>query len=143
MGDTADFESQETITFDEFRAWMTGLIQGKRGALPDIEDWKMIKKMMDKVVPEKEFINIPQPIDPGIAPQPPFYPSAPPYVPWASPTTDKWTISDSTDNIPSFTTGSGDWYIGTYAVSSSPELSMDDLLKAAEDIENYNKETEK
>ncbi len=76
-------ENKETITYDEFRAWMTGLIVGKRGALPDLEDWKMIKKMMDKVVPEKEVITIPsipaEPIQPyNPAPYQPWYPG--PYV---------------------------------------------------------------
>lgn len=57
-------ENKETISFDEFRAWMTGLIVGKRGALPDLDDWKMIKKMMDKVVPEKEIITLPATSEP-------------------------------------------------------------------------------
>lgn len=52
--------NKETITFNEFRAWLTGLIVGKRGELPDLEDWKQIKEMLDKVVAEKETITIPQ-----------------------------------------------------------------------------------
>ena len=43
---------QEEYTFNEFKAWLAGLIRGKRGALPDIEDWKAIKEMLDKVVPD-------------------------------------------------------------------------------------------
>ncbi len=37
------------ITFDEFKAWVNQLIVDKKGALPDLNDWKEIKKMMDKV----------------------------------------------------------------------------------------------
>lgn len=50
-------ESKETITFAEFQAWLTGLIRGKAGALPDLDDWRMIKKMLDKVVAEKEVVK--------------------------------------------------------------------------------------
>lgn len=56
-----NINEKKTITFDEFRAWLTGLIVGKRGALPDIDDWKMIKEMMDKVVPENEIVTMPRP----------------------------------------------------------------------------------
>ena len=57
-------ESKTTITFDEFRAWLTGLIRGKNGALPDLNDWKLIRMMMDKVVAEKEIITLPAPMQP-------------------------------------------------------------------------------
>ena len=78
---------KETITFDEFRAWLTGLIVGKRGALPDLDDWKQIKQMMDKVVPEKETITIhvpttpvqPEPHYPWTPPQPYYVGDPPPY----------------------------------------------------------------
>ena len=89
------FESKEVITFDEFKAWLTGLIVGKRGALPDLEDWKQIKKMMDKVVPEtiieerEVFKDFPFPSDPQPwkSPITPMIPASPPvtpdpYVPW-------------------------------------------------------------
>jgi len=55
-------ESKEEISFNEFKAWLTGLIRGKRGQLPDLEDWKQIKVMMDKVEPEVETITLPAPI---------------------------------------------------------------------------------
>lgn len=42
-------EQEETITFTEFKAWLTGLVRGKGGALPDLEDWKQIKIMIDRV----------------------------------------------------------------------------------------------
>lgn len=60
---------KETITFNEFKAWLTGLVVGKKGALPDIDDWKQIKKMMDKVVSEEKIVTIPVPSDP-VEPQP-------------------------------------------------------------------------
>lgn len=53
---------KETITFLEFKAWLTGLVIGKKGALPDLEDWKKIKKELDKVEPEK--IIVPGPSNP-------------------------------------------------------------------------------
>lgn len=52
-------ENKEEISFNEFKAWLTGLIRGKRGQLPDVEDWKQIKVMMDKVAPEVEFTTLP------------------------------------------------------------------------------------
>lgn len=55
MENTRENEEQETITFNEFKTWLLGLIQGKNGALPDLDDWKEIKLMLDKVhVPEAE-----------------------------------------------------------------------------------------
>ncbi len=49
-------ELKEEITFDEFKAWMMGLVRGKGSKLPNIDDWRIIKTMMDKVVPDKETI---------------------------------------------------------------------------------------
>lgn len=40
---------RSTFTIDEFRAWLARLIQDKRGALPDLDDWKLIKEQLDKV----------------------------------------------------------------------------------------------
>lgn len=77
-------EEQETITYMEFRAWMVGLIRGKGGALPDMDDWVKIKEMMDKVVPEKETVTIPIPRD--TAPYQPHPDLVPPMVnPWERP----------------------------------------------------------
>jgi len=45
-------EKQEEISLAEFKAWLAGLIRGKRGALPDLDDWKAIKDTLDKVVPD-------------------------------------------------------------------------------------------
>jgi len=41
-------ETTETISFDEFRAWLTGLIRGKNGTIPDVDDWKQVK-IMDNI----------------------------------------------------------------------------------------------
>jgi len=43
------FEHKEQITFIEFRTWLSGLIKQKHGALPDLDDWKQIKVMLDIV----------------------------------------------------------------------------------------------
>ena len=74
-----NIEEKETITFDEFRAWLTGLIRGKNGVLPDLVDWKMIKKMMDKVDETPKIITIP-PVQPN-------YPLSDPWSerPWTIP----------------------------------------------------------
>lgn len=40
---------RQTITIDEFRTWLYQMIQDKKGALPDLDDWKMIKEQLDKV----------------------------------------------------------------------------------------------
>lgn len=40
---------RQTITIDEFRSWLHQLIQDKKGALPDLNDWKVIKNQLDKV----------------------------------------------------------------------------------------------
>ena len=80
-------ESQETITFGEFRAWLTGLIRGKHGVLPDLEDWKMIKKMMDKVNEEPKIV--PVPVQPNYPLSDPWNerPWAPPQSPSVAPNT--------------------------------------------------------
>lgn len=46
-----DFENKTSLTIEEFKAFMSGLIQGKNGALPDQEDWKIINTMLGKVQP--------------------------------------------------------------------------------------------
>ena len=71
-------ENQETITFSEFRAWLTGLIRGKNGVLPDLDDWKLIKEMMDKVSENPIIIT---------TPAQPNYPLSDPWNerPWAVP----------------------------------------------------------
>lgn len=55
-------ENQETITFAEFKAWLVGLIRGKNGAMPDLNDWVQIKSMMDKVVPETKIVFQDEPV---------------------------------------------------------------------------------
>jgi len=97
------FEEKETITLEEYKAWLVGLIRGKKGMLPDLEDWKQIKKMLDKIAPEKETIyvekgpsNPPTP-EPFPSPYIPYEPYHPPYGPGWTPKDFIWT-SDGTDN---------------------------------------------
>ncbi|MDE1830608.1 MAG: hypothetical protein KGI25_09825 [Thaumarchaeota archaeon] len=40
---------RQKITIDEFRSWLAQLIQDKKGALPDLDDWKLIKEQLDRV----------------------------------------------------------------------------------------------
>jgi len=77
-------ELKEEITFDEFKAWMNGLLRGTGKNCPGPEDWRAIYKMMDKVVPDKEEIITQQPT----------------YVPTYTPPEDKWYKSPKiTDSI--------------------------------------------
>jgi len=78
-------ELKDEITFDEFKAWMNGLVRGKGSQLPNIDDWRMIKKMMDKVVPDVEKIIQHTPIyAPPVTPSYEKYPQTP-MSPWCEP----------------------------------------------------------
>jgi hypothetical protein len=66
---------KQSITFKEFKAWINGLIVGKRGALPDLEDWKKIREMMDKVDGDETEHT------PSISPTIPYYVDPPPHLP--------------------------------------------------------------
>lgn len=37
------------MTFSEFKKQVNELVRSKKGALPDMNDWKRIKQMMDEV----------------------------------------------------------------------------------------------
>lgn len=37
------------LSFEAFKAWLNQLITDKKGALPDLNDWKLIKEKLDKV----------------------------------------------------------------------------------------------
>jgi hypothetical protein len=102
----AGFESKSYVSFEEFRAWLLGLIQGKKGVLPDIDDWKLIKKMLDKVDPTidaskhdqdaPKIVPIPLPVYPSSPP--PIYPCPPYYAPYTSPGTGDFLIGDNTSS---------------------------------------------
>ena len=47
-----NIELKDEISVDEYKAWLTGLLRGKGSQLPDLKDWKAIKKMTDKIVPD-------------------------------------------------------------------------------------------
>ena len=108
--DTKDIEIEESITFDQFKAWMVGLIEGKRGALPDIHDWKRIKQMMDKVKPEEKIIVAPQGIrTEDFWAQPYYVPQSPsdgdpnwgmPTITCNNTTTTDWTLTTTSHSGP-------------------------------------------
>lgn len=81
-----DIKSKEEISFDEFKAWINGLLYGKGRAVPDADDWKEIKNMLEKVVPDVvEMQN----------PETPFFPTLPhpqvvPYVTPNTPEVEPW-----------------------------------------------------
>lgn len=75
---TKNIELQDEITVDEYKAWLTGLLRGKGSQLPDLNDWKMIKKMTDKIVPE--VVEVPAPAWPQYPT--PQYPTTPEPQPW-------------------------------------------------------------
>lgn len=78
-----DITSKEEISFDEFKAWVNGLLYGKGRYLPNTADWKEIKQMMERVVPDVvEMQN----------PETPFFPALPhaPIVPYEAPEVEPW-----------------------------------------------------
>lgn len=121
-------ENEKEISLKEFKAWLVGLIRGKNGKLPDLEDWKLIKEMLDKVVSEKELITIKEKEDP-FSPwksepyryYPPYYVGDPP--PGQSPFL--WW-NDSTDV----------YYTASNVSETPKELDAETLLKL---IENWEK----
>lgn len=164
--------SKEKITVAEFKAWLEGLVFGKRGALPDLEDWKMIKQMVDRIkeqpVEDKSYPSVDwdlikkitednkkvkNPWDPSqIRP----YPSSPvsPYAPTL------WWTGDNTGKTPQFATGTphSDWYnvttqtcidsTNTYTSIESEsvleELHIDEYLQnlVNKKIKQYNEDKE-
>ena len=130
------FENKDKITFNEFQAWLTGLIRGKGGSLPDVDDWKAIKSMMDKVatgyVPPPVPQKVEQKVWPVIDPYPnttptwphpnttPMY-SYPNTTPYQSPQT--WLTTTTFDDPT-------DWTI--VSVPETPTL-LADLVRAAVD----------
>lgn len=97
------------ITYSEFKIWLQGLIEGKKGMLPDHEDWKRIKIMMDRVVPEVQKVPIyaPLPTIPTPSPLNPTYPIQPIWVVPETPNFTYGTItcSDSIGNTVVYTKG--------------------------------------
>lgn len=88
-------ETKPTITFDEFRAWLTGLIRGMDGKLPGVEEWKQIKQMMDKVQPEVREVQNPAPSPTHPLPMPvpsePYWPKDRwPYQIWCGDSTSRY-----------------------------------------------------
>lgn len=80
-------ENKNSITLNEFKAWLVGLIRGKNGDLPNLEDWKEIKTMLDKVKAEKIIVKE----------NDPFFPYVPqPY----QPNEYKWGIKWTNDTNP-------------------------------------------
>jgi hypothetical protein len=47
-------EDHDLITASEFQKFVTKLVRDKKGALPDVADWKKLKQQMDRIYdPEK------------------------------------------------------------------------------------------
>jgi hypothetical protein len=46
------------MTLDEFKTWLNKLIVDKKGALPDLSDWKQIKENLDKVKAEQYDLDL-------------------------------------------------------------------------------------
>ena len=86
-------ENKEAISVDEFKAWLVGLIRGKNGTLPNLDDWKQIKIMLDKVQGEKVVVKEHDPFFPYIPN--PTTPHIPTYPNW-----DKIWYWDSTGTAP-------------------------------------------
>ena len=128
-------EIEKKITFDEFKAWMNGLIYGKGNSVPDFHDWELIKQMMERVVPDKVEMQNPAPY-PVI--QTPVVSYTEPRIP--SPT-DTWeiTCSDDVRNVTIGGLSGGDY--GAYGttnfgaaeyIGSLPDsgINIDDSVKS-------------
>ena len=78
-----DITAKDEISFDEFKAWINGLLYGKGSTIPDEGDWKEIKSMMERVIPDKIVME---------NPEIPFFPTCPQpqVVPYVSPETEPW-----------------------------------------------------
>jgi len=121
-------ELKEEITFDEFKAWMNGLLRGTGKSCPGAEDWRAIYKMMDKVVPDQ--VEVPQY-------QPQFVPYTQP-VEWIEPfkVTDPipnpvyvgdtipnpWEVTCNTDGNASLYSGYTNTAYGTPVLTSSAPM---------------------
>lgn len=97
-------ELKEEISFDEFKAWMNGLVRGRGQALPSLEDWRVIKQMMDKVVPDKETIIQHTPI---YTPEP-YEKYQQPLTPWCD-----------TQHVPSYGSYTGNGTYGSTKLTTS------------------------
>lgn len=42
-------KGKKAMTLAEFKTWLNNLVVSKKGALPDLTDWKNIKETLDKV----------------------------------------------------------------------------------------------
>ena len=42
-------QGTKKMTLEEFKSWLNQLIVDKKGVLPDLNDWKLIKKNLDSV----------------------------------------------------------------------------------------------
>lgn len=121
-----DTEIKETITFDEFQAWLTGLIRGMNGQLPGVDEWKQIKQMMNKVVPQKEYIqNPPMPIprSPSDTPQWQWPQDRWPYYEiWCSDQSSNVTNSNNTQDLGNSSSGK--------STTTQINLALDDMIES-------------
>lgn len=120
-------EEKETISLNEFKAWLVGLIRGKKGALPDLDDWKQIKAMIDKIEPDVTFIpQQPYPQQPSIPD--PIYPHGPVWV------GDDWWIK----NINWTTDGTSSDKITLYN-NTTASLDSSNIVTATVDANEFSK----
>lgn len=90
-----NIELKDEITLDEYKAWLTGMLRGKGNKLPDLTDWKAIKKMTDKIIPDVVEVQNPMPW-----PQPTPYVEPRKYEWWETQPTCIGTGNiDNADNI--------------------------------------------
>lgn len=125
-------ELKEEITFDEFKAWMNGLLRGTGKNCPGAEDWRAIYKMMDKVVPDKEEqTQYPPVFAPYSAPEQPWY--SPPSI--TDPIVQPTYVGDVIPN-PWEVTCSYDGSATGFAIGSSASVSGENSF--AMGVSSYN-----
>jgi hypothetical protein len=92
--------NHQGLSFEGFKTWLNQLILDKKGALPDLNDWKEIKANLDRVsVPKEDKQNL--------SPKPKVWVDYTnikksddrPYIPWMSSIEDEMcaTIDDDMD----------------------------------------------
>ena len=107
-----NIKSKEKISFDEFKAWVNGLLYGKGRAVPDADDWKEIKNMLEKVVPDVvEMQNPETPFFPTL-PQPQVVPYVTPNTPEVEPWKPPFPVTCGSDKIADSLTSSNSNYGG-------------------------------
>ena len=102
--DIENLEEAESITIDNYRFWLKEFILGLGGRVPNIEEWKIIKHMLDKVEQDEYATDDKpgwtEPVNPIYDNNLPYYDNNLPYIAPIIPTYETGYVT-----FPTFTTG--------------------------------------